>query len=116
MSPSISSTEKKSRGRPRTNPVAQHFTMSQELSASVDAWIMGHRDPKPTRPEAIRRLIEAGLGKTKASPPSGGTGSGTAKKPATAGKTAAPTPRKAGQKHQTENSSVRSPTTKEAQL
>jgi hypothetical protein len=26
----------------------------------LDAWIAAH-DPQPTRPEAIRRLIEAGL-------------------------------------------------------
>src|SRR4051794_6122064 len=59
--PAISSTEKKGRGRPRTDPVAQHFTMPRELSAALDAWILAQPDPKPSRPEAIRRLIEAGL-------------------------------------------------------
>lgn len=29
--------------------------------AALDAWIARQPDPKPTRPEAIRRLIEAGL-------------------------------------------------------
>ena len=29
--------------------------------ANLDAWIAHHPEPKPTRPEAIRRLIEAGL-------------------------------------------------------
>ena len=58
---SISTTEKKSRGRPRTNPVAQHFTMSRALSAALDAWIAAQPEPHPTRPEAIRRLVEAGL-------------------------------------------------------
>src|SRR5258707_8984261 len=61
MAGSISSTEKRRRGRPRTNPVAQHFTMSPQLSAALDGWIAGQPDPKPTRPEAIRRLIEMGL-------------------------------------------------------
>jgi hypothetical protein len=28
---------------------------------SLDAWIAKQDDPKPTRPEAIRRLIEIGL-------------------------------------------------------
>ena len=64
MGKSISSTEKKKRGRPRTNPVAQHFTMPRELSDALDAWIAKQREPV-TRPEAIRRLVELGLkGKT----------------------------------------------------
>ena len=28
---------------------------------SLDAWIAGQPDPKPSRPEAIRRLMERGL-------------------------------------------------------
>jgi hypothetical protein len=61
MPGSISSTEKRGRGRPRINPVAQHFTMPQALSAAIDDWIADQPEPKPKRPEAIRRLIERGL-------------------------------------------------------
>jgi hypothetical protein len=34
--------------------------MHDQLEA-LDAWIAKQDDPKPTRPEAIRRLIEIGL-------------------------------------------------------
>jgi len=45
--------------------VAQHFTMSRELSAALDAWIAAQPDPKPSRPEAIRHLMEIGLQATQ---------------------------------------------------
>jgi hypothetical protein len=64
MAVSISST-KKSRGRPRTNPVAQHFTMPRTLSDSLDAWIAEQPEPKPSRPEAIRRLLVKALARFK---------------------------------------------------
>jgi hypothetical protein len=35
--------------------------MPPELEAKIDAWIERQPDPKPTRSEAIRRLIEKGL-------------------------------------------------------
>ena len=31
------------------------------LDASLDAWIESQPDPKPSRPEAIRRLLERAL-------------------------------------------------------
>ena len=60
MSASISSTGK-SRGRPRTNPVAQHFTLPPQLSEQLDAWIARQPEPQPTRPEAIRRILSDAL-------------------------------------------------------
>ena len=63
MGASISSTEKRSRGRPRTNPAAQHFTMPRDLSDALDAWIAAQPEPRPSRPEAIRRLLAEALGK-----------------------------------------------------
>jgi Arc/MetJ-type ribon-helix-helix transcriptional regulator len=33
-----------------------------ELEAKLTAWIESQSDPKPSRAEAIRRLIEKGLG------------------------------------------------------
>ena len=56
MAKSISSTEKKSRGRPRTNPVAQHMTMPPDLSASLDRWAQQQK-PVLSRPEAIRKIL-----------------------------------------------------------
>jgi metal-responsive CopG/Arc/MetJ family transcriptional regulator len=35
--------------------------MPPELEAAIDAWIDGQPEPKPSRSEAIRRLIEKGL-------------------------------------------------------
>jgi hypothetical protein len=32
-----------------------------DMQASLDAWIDKQPDPKPSRPEAIRRLVELGL-------------------------------------------------------
>jgi hypothetical protein len=31
--------------------------------AELDAWIIAQPEPKPSRPEAIRRLVEKALGK-----------------------------------------------------
>jgi metal-responsive CopG/Arc/MetJ family transcriptional regulator len=33
------------------------------MQAKLDAWIARQPDPKPSRSEAIRRLIESGLGR-----------------------------------------------------
>jgi Arc/MetJ-type ribon-helix-helix transcriptional regulator len=35
--------------------------MPPELEAAIDAWIEQQPDPKPSRSEAIRSLIEIGL-------------------------------------------------------
>ncbi|KAJ8135468.1 hypothetical protein OY671_011319, partial [Metschnikowia pulcherrima] len=37
-----------------------HFRMPRDLSNRVDAWAANQPD-EPSRPEAIRRLVEAGL-------------------------------------------------------
>jgi hypothetical protein len=60
MGASISSTGK-SRGRPRTNPVAQHFTLPTHLSDALDVWIARQPEPRPSRPEAIRRILAQAL-------------------------------------------------------
>jgi hypothetical protein len=57
----IISTEKsRGRGRPRKDTVAQHFTLAAELAEKIDKWGATQID-NPSRPEAIRRLIEKGL-------------------------------------------------------
>jgi hypothetical protein len=61
----IKSTEKsRGRGRPRKDTVAQHFTMEVGLAARIDDWAAAQTDG-PTRPEAIRRLVEKGLNHEK---------------------------------------------------
>jgi len=60
MTKSISRTEKRSRGRPRTNPTSIHLTLLPHQLAALDAWI-AKDSPGSTRSEAIRRLLEQSL-------------------------------------------------------
>jgi hypothetical protein len=53
-------------GRPRIGSIFVGVRLPPDRLAPLDAWIGQHQDPKPTRPEAIRRLIELGLGTAKA--------------------------------------------------
>jgi hypothetical protein len=62
MSVDIRSTEGKGPGRPATgqDPVTA-IRLSNGLRGAVDEWRLGQSD-HPSRSEAIRRLIERGLG------------------------------------------------------
>jgi hypothetical protein len=52
----------KKRGRPAIGKGLQFNAMLRpELAARIDAWIENQPEPRPTRPEAIRRLVEKGL-------------------------------------------------------
>lgn len=51
---------KKSRGRPPVDTQAVTVRIERSALAALDAWIARQPDA-PSRPEAIRRLIEAGL-------------------------------------------------------
>src|SRR3984893_15969714 len=51
---------KRTRGRPATNPTSIHLTLAPGPLAEVDRWIERQKVP-PSRPEAIRRLVEIGL-------------------------------------------------------
>lgn len=54
--------KKRPRGRPRTGrDPAKGVRIPAELEAALTAWIERQPEPKPSRSEAIRRLIEAGL-------------------------------------------------------
>jgi hypothetical protein len=59
---SIAEPEKRRRGRPATgkDPVAS-VRIPKELEAAIATWIERQPEPRPTRSEAIRRLIEKGL-------------------------------------------------------
>jgi len=64
MAPSTVLSQKKKRGPPATGKGALIGVRLQPDGLSeLDAWIANQRDPKPSRPEAIRRLVEKGLSK-----------------------------------------------------
>jgi hypothetical protein len=65
MAKSISRTEKRTRGRPATNPTSIHLTLAPGPLAEVDRWIEKQKEPDLSRPEAIRRLVEIGLAGAK---------------------------------------------------
>jgi hypothetical protein len=47
--------------RPTTTKIESR--LSEDLSRRIDAWIAAHPEPRPSRPEAIRRLLNVALGK-----------------------------------------------------
>jgi hypothetical protein len=53
---------RKSRGRPRINATQVAVRIPPGDLARLDAWIAAQPEPKPSRPEAIRRLVEKALG------------------------------------------------------
>lgn len=80
---SIFCTEKKGRGRPRTNPTSIHLTLLPEQLARLDAFI-AEQDDELSRAEAVRRVLDQAL------PSSTATAPAHASKPATTTKTAQP--------------------------
>jgi hypothetical protein len=63
-----------------------------DLAQAIEDYRFANR--MKTEAEAIRRLIELGLGKAPASAPSGGGTPGSTRKPATPAKATAPRPKK----------------------
>lgn len=54
---------KKGPGRPKTGIGPNvGLRLHPELSDSIDRWISERPDPKPSRPEAIRTLLQLALG------------------------------------------------------
>jgi hypothetical protein len=58
----IAGTEKRKRGRPPTG-IGRNIGLRlyPEMEAAIDAWIARQPEPKPSRPEAIRRLVMEAL-------------------------------------------------------
>lgn len=56
---------KKKMGRPTVDSVAVNVRIERDLVQQLDAWIAIQSDT-PSRPEAVRRLMKAGLDSTKA--------------------------------------------------
>lgn len=44
-------------GRPRVDAVPLSVRVPPDLLADLDAWIAEQPDPKPSRPDAMRRLV-----------------------------------------------------------
>lgn len=57
----IASARKSSRGRPRIDATPVNVRLPPEQLAPLDAWIAAQPDPKPSRPEAIRKLLDGAL-------------------------------------------------------
>jgi hypothetical protein len=70
MTKSITSARKSARGRPRIDAVPVNTRFPPAEIARLDAWIKDQLAPKPTRPEAIRRLVEIALATNIAEPAS----------------------------------------------
>lgn len=66
MAKSISVLRKK-RGRPATgvDPML-NFRSPRDLTTKIDAWIAAQPEPRPSRSEAIRRILAQALGGTDA--------------------------------------------------
>jgi hypothetical protein len=59
---SIPDSEKRGRGRPKTGigrTIGLRLYTDEE--AALDAWIARQPEPKPSRPEAIRRILRDAL-------------------------------------------------------
>jgi Arc/MetJ-type ribon-helix-helix transcriptional regulator len=50
-------------GRPRVDSEDVHVRLTRSAVDGLDAWIAAQPDPRPSRPEAIRRLLAEALGK-----------------------------------------------------
>jgi hypothetical protein len=53
----MSETKKKRGGRPPINATPLTVRVPPDLLADLDAWISEQSDPKPSRPDAMRRLV-----------------------------------------------------------
>jgi hypothetical protein len=64
MAKSTASKIKKRMGRPPTGlprGIGVYVKIPPKELAAIDAWISKQPDPKPTRPQAIRRLVEKSI-------------------------------------------------------
>ncbi len=59
---SIDEHKKSKRGRPRVDSDIVRSRMDRRLLSALDAWIERQPEPKPGRPEAVRRLLLSALG------------------------------------------------------
>ena len=65
---SMIETEKNKGGRPRVDATPITVRMPPADLSRLDDWILAQPEPRPSRPEAIRRLIEKALGELAGGP------------------------------------------------
>lgn len=53
--------DRKPRGRPRVDATHVGVRIPPDQLAALDAFVASQPDPKPSRPEAVRRLIDVGM-------------------------------------------------------
>ena len=58
MAKAISGARKRGRGRPPVGAKPVNVRFPPTEMKALDVWIKAHPAPRPTRPEAIRRLVE----------------------------------------------------------
>ena len=63
---SIVARKKPRRGRPEVDSEEVRARMDRGLLDRIDAWIASQPEPRPSRPEAIRRILSDALGGTDA--------------------------------------------------
>lgn len=57
----IGDPKKSGRGRPSVDSEPVKVRIERKMLDALDAWIAARPEPRPTRPEAIRRLLEKAL-------------------------------------------------------
>jgi hypothetical protein len=57
---------RRKRGRPHVDSEDVHVRLTRPAVDALDAWITAQPEPRPTRPEAIRRLLAESLGRLDA--------------------------------------------------
>ena len=55
---------RRKRGRPPVESEDVHVRLRQSALDTLDAWIASQPEPRPSRPEAIRRLLDEALAKS----------------------------------------------------
>jgi hypothetical protein len=58
MAKAMTDLEKKKRGRPMTDATPVLVRMPRKTIAALDVWIGRQTEPKPSRPDAVRRLLD----------------------------------------------------------
>jgi len=62
---SINAGKKSKKGRPRVDSDEVSARFQRSALNEISAWISSRPDPKPSRAEALRQLVEIGLKATK---------------------------------------------------
>jgi hypothetical protein len=59
----VEGSMRRKRGRPPVESEDVHVRLTRSAVDALDAWIAAQPEPRPSRPEAIRRLLAEALGR-----------------------------------------------------